>query len=77
MKLRGVFRNYANGNRISSTGLQNVSCSFAACRVGHRVLQWAGQPSADGGGNARVEPAALHAAIHTTSHGNQLVRGSL
>jgi hypothetical protein len=76
MKLTGAFRNYANGNCISSAGLLNVSCSRAACRVGHRVLRRAGQPSADGGGSARVEPAALHAALHTTSHGDQPVRGS-
>jgi hypothetical protein len=66
-KLTGAFRNYANGNRISSPGLLNASCSRAACRVGHRVLQRASEPSADGGGSARVEPTALHAALHTTS----------
>ena len=58
-KLIRAFRNYANGNRISSPGLLNDPCSCAAYRMGHRVLQRAGQPSADGGGCARVEPAAL------------------
>ena len=79
-KLISTFRNCANapesGNRIS-TGLLKASRPRAACRVGHIVLQRAGQPSADGGGHTRVEPAALRAALHTTSHGNQPVRGSL
>ena len=67
MKLTGAFRNCANGNRVGSPGSLNASCSRAACRVGHRVLRRAGQPSVDGGGSACVEPAALLAALHTTS----------
>jgi hypothetical protein len=77
MKLTGAFRNYANGNRISSRGLLTASCSCVACRVGHRVLRRAGQPSAVGSGSARVEPAELRAALHTTSYGDHPVRGSL
>lgn len=77
MKLSGAFRNCANGNRISSHGLLNASCLCAACRVGHHVLRRAAQPRADGGGRARVEPAALPAASHTTNHGDKSVRGSL
>lgn len=76
-KLKGAFRNYANGNRISSPGLLNASCSYVAYRVGHRVLQRAEQPSADGSGCTRVEPAALREALYTTSHGDFPVRGSL
>lgn len=76
-KLNRRFPNYANGNRISSPGLLNASCSRAACRVGHRVLRRAGEPSANGGGSARVEPTALHEALHTTSQWDQSVRGSL
>jgi len=68
-KLIGAFRNYANG--------LNASCSCAVYRVGHLVLRRADQPSVDGGGCAGVEPAALHAALHTTNRGDYSVRGSL
>lgn len=80
-KLICPFRNYTNvpakGDRLSSARLLDTSCQCAACRVGHRVLRRAGQPSADGGASARVEPGALRATLHTANHGHRSVCGRL